>query len=741
MLRGAGLAALGLCLALVAVAAIRPSATDGRAMGGPLGIEQSLDTALDGESASQGTRFGYRVALSADGDTALVGAKAGVGKALAWVFTRSGETWSEQGPPLEVGGQAEPGGECEEAEECEFARSVALSGDGDTALIGAPTAHRGQGAVWVFTRSGETWTPQGEPLTVDEETSHGHFGASVALSADGGVALIGAGADEARQGGAWVFTRAGESWIQQARLRPAGEQGEARFGHSVALSADGQTALVGGPGDDHDQGAAWVFTGAGEAWLQQGGKLTGGEEASAEARFGSSVALSAFGNTALVGGPDDEPGTGRTGAAWVFAREAGAWARQGGKLTGGEELGNGGFGASVALSADGEIALIGGPGDDKGVGAVWAFTGSGGAWTQQGEKLGGVEPGLRDGFGASVALSAAGTNALVGGPAANKHTGAVWAFLDGSVPAPTVTAVHPSSGPSEGGTPVRITGSGFLAGATVQIGGGAGSVRVLSETELTAVTTAHAPGEVEVVVSDEDGRSTGGPMYTFEGPPPPTNTTTTTTSASTSGGPGSTTSGQVGVLGVAAASVPTPQLGRTGNLTPVSGTVLVKLPGAKAFVLLTGVTQVPFGTIVNATHGKVTVTTMGRDGELQSMTFYAGEFELTQNRNGLVVAALYGGDFSVCPTRRERSHIAAIASSKHASGKHVVRKLWAEGHGSYSTKGNYASGAVLGTRWLTEDLCEGTLIYVSTDRVAVTNLVNHRHKTVKAGHSYLAKAP
>jgi hypothetical protein len=57
-----------------------------------------------------------------------------------------------------------------------------------------------------------------------------------------------------------------------------------------------------------------------------------------------------------------------------------------------------------------------------------------------------------------------------------------------------------------------------------------------------------------------------------------------------------------------------------------------------------------------------------------------------------------------------------------------------------STKGNYASGAVLGTRWLTSDLCGGTLIRVLRDRVAVTNLVNHRHVTVTAGHSYLAKA-
>jgi hypothetical protein len=87
------------------------------------------------------------------------------------------------------------------------------------------------------------------------------------------------------------------------------------------------------------------------------------------------------------------------------------------------------------------------------------------------------------------------------------------------------------------------------------------------------------------------------------------------------------------------------------------------------------------------------------------------------------------------------SSIAPIAAERTPARRASGRKLWAEGHGKYSTKGNYASGAVLGTRWLTEDLCGGTLIRVLTDRVVVTNLLNHRHITVKAGHSYLTKAP
>jgi hypothetical protein len=181
-------------------------------------------------------------------------------------------------------------------------------------------------------------------------------------------------------------------------------------------------------------------------------------------------------------------------------------------------------------------------------------------------------------------------------------------------------------------------------------------------------------------------------------------------------------------------------LGVTGNAALVGGVVLVKLPGSATFVTLTRARQLPFGTIIDATHGKVSVTTIGPHGRLQTVTFYEGMLRLTQGHNGVVLATLVGGDFSVCPTARERSHVARAAASR-ASRKHTVRKLWAEGHGSYSTKGNYAAGAVLGTRWVTVDMCGGTLIRVTSDRVAVTNLVNHRHVTVKAGHSYLAKAP
>ena len=212
-----------------------------------------------------------------------------------------------------------------------------------------------------------------------------------------------------------------------------------------------------------------------------------------------------------------------------------------------------------------------------------------------------------------------------------------------------------------------------------------------------------------------------------------------------SGGPAAKTATLLTpIVSVPPLIVPPPVLVKTGNVAPVSGTVLVKLPGTNKFVPLSTLRQIPFGSVIEATHGTVSVTTAEPGGKTQTGEFFEGEFILRQGANGVVIAELTGGNFAVCPTKQERSHIASAApaaSAASASSSHVVRKLWANAHGKFSTKGNYAAGAVQGTEWLTEDLCDGTLIKVTRDKVAVTNLVNHKHVEVTTGHHYVAKAP
>jgi hypothetical protein len=173
------------------------------------------------------------------------------------------------------------------------------------------------------------------------------------------------------------FVQQGDKLLGTGALRWAGQ------GSSVSLSADGNTAIVGGTDDNDSAGAVWVFTRSGGVWSQQGDKLVG-TGAVGGARQGSSVSLSGDGNTAIVGGWMDND---LTGAVWVFTRSGGVWSQQGDKLVGTGAVGSAYQGCSVSLSADGNTAIVGGQCDSEYAGAVWVFTRSGGVWSQQGDKL------------------------------------------------------------------------------------------------------------------------------------------------------------------------------------------------------------------------------------------------------------------------------------------------------------------------------------------------------------------
>jgi hypothetical protein len=168
----------------------------------------------------------------------------------------------------------------------------------------------------------------------------------------------------------FTFTASSPIATQQgAKLVGTGVSGFAQQGSSVALSADGNTVIVGGQNDNSTRGAAWVYIRNAGVWTQQGAKLVG-TGAVGNASQGWSIALSADGNTAIVGGLSDNS---NQGAAWVFNRSAGVWTQQGAKLVGTGAVGNAQQGYSVALSADGNTAIVGGFGDNSNQGAAWVF--------------------------------------------------------------------------------------------------------------------------------------------------------------------------------------------------------------------------------------------------------------------------------------------------------------------------------------------------------------------------------
>lgn len=395
-------------------------------------------------------RFGSSVAVSADGSTALVGAPwDNKSKGAVWVFTRSGSSWSQQGSKLVSRPGSPEEGEIGETKEGEFGSSVALSADGNTALIGAVGNQEDEGAVWVFKRSGSTWTQQGNPVlprlgsggTEGEpyESAESEFGASVSLSADGSAGLVGApgAAYGVREGLAFVIGHGSFGWDFTAEMSPSDEAApfESEFGRSVSLSADGKTALIGGPHDGASRlGAAWVFDKSGSAWVQHGAKLTGSEATGAKVQFGEGVALSGDGSTALIGGPGDNGGA---GAVWAFANSGESWTQQGAKLIAAGETGAGQLGHAISLSASGNEALVGVPAEDGQSGAVWEFARSGEAWAQGEELVAHGEQGAGL-FGQSVSLSADGASAFVGAPLENSSEGSARIFLTPGLPA-TIT--------------------------------------------------------------------------------------------------------------------------------------------------------------------------------------------------------------------------------------------------------------------------------------------------------------
>lgn len=402
---------------------------------------------------------GWSVSLSADGNTALVGAPydnlyGGYGIGAGWIWTRSGGVWTD-GPKL-VASDTIPTFETGVAQ----GYSVSLSADGNTAIIGGPGDNH-RGAAWVFAKSGGVWTQQGNKLLASDVLGvFAKEGSSVSISADGNTAVIGGWRDNEFVGAAWVWTRSAGGWTQRAKLVGEGAVDNAFQGESVAISADGNTVIVGGPFDQRSStgagpvGAAWIWTRNGGVWTP-GPKLVG-SGAVGNARQGSSVSLSADGNTAIVGGPnDDNLGfSGAVGAAWIWTRAGGVWNQQA-KLTDGSSRAS--QGRSVSLSADGNTAVIGGESDSGYAGAAWVWRRSGGGvWALQGPKLvgsGAVGNNVQQGW--SVSLSGDGSTAIVGGPG-DSPTGAAWVFTASASPcvggphgsAYADTALVPRDGPN-----------------------------------------------------------------------------------------------------------------------------------------------------------------------------------------------------------------------------------------------------------------------------------------------------
>jgi FG-GAP repeat len=350
-----------------------------------------------------------------------------------------------------------------------FGWVTAVSGDGRTAVVGTADSNQ----AYIFVQSGGVWALDAELSGLDG------FGDQVAISADGAVALV-ANIQEhcitsPSCGAVYAFARKNGAWIQEAHLTPASAfDFEFGFGTGLAISADGSTALVGRPSAQCNpqpcRGAVYVYgRDAGGIWSLSATLTSPFPSADA---FGGSVALSYDGNTALVGTPGANcPASEGCGKTYAFVRSGGIWSQQA-ELVASDPYPQAGFGSSVGLSADGTIALVGAP-ENQGdfgtvAGAVYEFVRDGGSWTERQKITGG---GSGDWFGSSLSLSGDGRAALVGAPAtdcaAGDSCGAVYSIVRQGVGWSSPQTLVDFPGSTLGGHSVAISGNGTigLAGA------------------------------------------------------------------------------------------------------------------------------------------------------------------------------------------------------------------------------------------------------------------------------------
>ena len=458
---------------------------------------KASNTGFADEFGSGGTLHGNALALSADGSTLAVGApfessgSVGVGgdqrdesvyaAGAVYVLVSENGDWRQQAYVK----ASNPG------LTDNFGYMIALSGDGNTMAVSAPyeaSAAIGidgdqnddsipqAGAVYVFSRSGETWVQQayikasntGEAGVGNELADGDQFGFALALSADGDTLAVsaisedsasaGVGGDQSDNsalsaGAVYVYSRIGDTWTQQAYVKPSNPGGGDLFGYSVALSADGSILAAAaydedgsraGTNDYQDDevngtGALYIFSRDGSAWTQRAYLKPSNSERNDS--FGVAVAISSNGRT-VAGAALDEDGmtTGinsepqpdmqsnlSTGAVYLFTRDEGGWSEQA-YIKASNTGPNDTFGARLALSGDGGTLAVGAQLEDsagQGIdaiqdddsapesGAVYLFTRNGSTWIQSAYVKGSNTEAF-DEFGSAIALNGDGSLMAIG---------------------------------------------------------------------------------------------------------------------------------------------------------------------------------------------------------------------------------------------------------------------------------------------------------------------------------------
>ena len=388
-----------------------------------------------------------------------------------YVFVKSGTTWSQQAYIKASNTNSND----------YFGISVSITSDGSRIAVGAygessnATGINGDetnnsasfsGAVYVFSRSGTVWSQEAY-IKASNTDSFDYFGNSVSINSDG-TRLVstaytersnatGVNGDETNNafsaaGAAYVFTRTGTTWSQEAYLKASNTESGDYFGIHASISGDGTRIVVGAHNEDSNatgvngnqadnssirSGAAYIFSRSGSVWIQEAyikASNTGNSD-----YFGQEVSLDNDGNTLAISASDeDSNATGidgdetnnlaaSAGAVYVFTRSGTSWSQQSymkASNTDNQDF----FGRSIQLSSSGDYLLVGATGEDgyhsgfdgdetnndvSGSGAIYLFNRSGSVWSQE-HYIKSCNVNINDSFGSACSIDGTGSSIAVG---------------------------------------------------------------------------------------------------------------------------------------------------------------------------------------------------------------------------------------------------------------------------------------------------------------------------------------
>lgn len=377
--------------------------------------------------------------------------------------------------------------------------SLAMTPDGSTVIIGAPGndgAFSSGGQARVYSYNGSNWIQKG--IDIDGEAQYESLGDAVAIDESGTIIAVSAIAANSSAGQVKVYEWSGSAWIQKGTYM-AGNASSSEFGTSVAMSADGNTIVVGASKDDQaasNAGQVKVFEWSGTDWVQKGSSLNGD---AANDAFGQSVDISYDGNTIVIGAPLNLGGLTNGGQMKVFEWSGSAWTQKGSDLYGESSADR--FGYSVSMDSTGTNIAVGAfwnSGNGSKSGHARVFTWSGSAWTQKGTDIDGEA--YDDNSGNAIALNGDGTRIAVGAKGndgifgTNAVTGQVRVHSwNGSSWNQVGSDIDGESGSDYFGQAVAISADGdIVAGAAhwnSNNGTSSGDVRVFGTTTFSSVAT------------------------------------------------------------------------------------------------------------------------------------------------------------------------------------------------------------------------------------------------------------